>query len=998
MGSTGDDLGLGLPFNASNTNLGVSNPTQKLTGAGAFPTMSESRQNQGTRRHLSIAERAERRRRRRTWVAVVVLAFIALATAVVLVAPGYVARDLVAKKLQARGIDVEGVETLGIDVWNREVWFGPARFRSGDAEPGTRESFGVQIRFMNLLHRRAVVDRLILRGLDVTVTQAADGRVSINGIVAGGDTPRDESPREGAVSPRSLLPAAWHAGLMNVEVRDSRAVLIQSSGRRMTLRIDRLDLKGFRSWQPTTPGSFELDGSVAGIDFQWRGRAWLFDEPVTIDTEGEVRGSDLAVVAERLQILGAGTVGGTLTTQLRHVITFDQEGVLDARSNGTVAFYDLRLAAIDGIDMRSASVTAELATATRLSPDGTRAITGTAGLTVTDATVAVGEDMTFRLGKIDLPPAPVDIHLGTDGGRVKAMPQVTATDLALDGTAAATVATVDAQLDGLTTVWSSSGTTVEAKPRLTVGGVSVTAPVSAEADSLSVALERLLLAVEHGGSRLEAAGSIRTEDVVASVPFGVDDGTVGLTVDVLATDVDEAAFAQEPTGATWSAALDAEAQTIGVELGDDEADRVMLERLTLRQAAVDQSLAATVGELILSRLDARLSDKAIEQFGGGVDQDAGAEQETRPQVRINKILVADGARIRFRDASVEPAVEAEVDVQTLEVANIDTGSPDGRTNLDLEATVNEFTGVRTKGWATLFAERPDFDLDVTVENLELPAFSPYAARAVGANLDSGRLTAASRAAAEEGRLDSSVDLTFDRLAFSPLSAEDAEQLSAAVGMPVSTVVGLLQDGDGRIKLTLPVGGTLEDPQVDLSQAIGKAMGGALAAVFPPTALASLLSKVGEGGVAFNPIPFPPGLAELPDDSRSMADNLARLLDERPRLTLRVCGRGVAADYEALTSSAAEQRQQAAEAARSQDGVFQRLDRLLGADDEPVPEASSPEQEAEVQAQLQALAVERTRAVRRYFADERGLPAGRVVECRSTADTADSGPPRVEVTL
>ena len=39
-------------------------------------------------------------------------------------------------------------------------------------------------------------------------------------------------------------------------------------------------------------------------------------------------------------------------------------------------------------------------------------------------------------------------------------------------------------------------------------------------------------------------------------------------------------------------------------------------------------------------------------------------------------------------------------------------------------------------------------------------------------------------------------------------------------MPVQTAVGLLQDSNNIINLTIPVGGTIAKPDVDLSDAIG----------------------------------------------------------------------------------------------------------------------------------------------------------------------------------
>jgi hypothetical protein len=48
--------------------------------------------------------------------------------------------------------------------------------------------------------------------------------------------------------------------------------------------------------------------------------------------------------------------------------------------------------------------------------------------------------------------------------------------------------------------------------------------------------------------------------------------------------------------------------------------------------------------------------------------------------------------------------------------------------------------------------------------------------------------------------------------------------------------------------------------------------------------------------------------------------------------------------------------------------------------------------------LDELAIERTRTVRRYLIEDRGIDGARVSECLSTFDADDQGQPRVEIRL
>jgi outer membrane protein OmpA-like peptidoglycan-associated protein len=214
-------------------------------------------------------------------------------------------------------------------------------------------------------------------------------------------------------------------------------------------------------------------------------------------------------------------------------------------------------------------------------------------------------------------------------------------------------------------------------------------------------------------------------------------------------------------------------------------------------------------------------------------------------------------------------------------------------------------------------------------------------------------------------LDGHIDLEVKDLALTAATAEDEEAASAAFGAPVGMAIGLLEDGEGRIILALPVAGTLAEPQVDVSDAISQAMSGALESLFPPTAIAAMLSSDG-GGLAFKPITFPPGSAELGAGSQAAADHLATLLEGKPKLSLLVCGRSTAQDG----GGQAAPGEAATESATDTDG----------------------------QNGTTGLAQARTEAVKAYLVETKGLPVERVRECRPKHVPDDSGPPRVDVSF
>lgn len=354
-----------------------------------------------------------------------------------------------------------------------------------------------------------------------------------------------------------------------------------------------------------------------------------------------------------------------------------------------------------------------------------------------------------------------------------------------------------------------------------------------------------------------------------------------------------------------------------------------------------------------------------------------------PAVKLGRFALAGNTVLRFRDDVVRPHVNVDTLLKELQLRNLDTQKAALRTELNLIADVNESTHVELTGWIAGFEKTSDLDITAKVDKLELSTYSPYAAKAAGVYLEGGQLDAVTVAKAQQGALQGKIQLELNDVAFRPLSKEDTERLSAKVDVPLETVASLLQDHEGHISLTLPISGALHKPEVDVSSAVNKAVGGALASVFPPSMAVSILEGIFEGSSStLEPIEFAPGSVELGEAGKRYADDLVRLLAERPRLSLRVCGRSTAQDMQQFVFEADAA---APPAARGKDQAG-------AAEVRPVPDPLEAEQT------LIELAVQRQRNVRRYLIKEKGVDVGRVSECRAILESAEKGSPRVEIYL
>jgi outer membrane protein OmpA-like peptidoglycan-associated protein len=206
----------------------------------------------------------------------------------------------------------------------------------------------------------------------------------------------------------------------------------------------------------------------------------------------------------------------------------------------------------------------------------------------------------------------------------------------------------------------------------------------------------------------------------------------------------------------------------------------------------------------------------------------------------------------------------------------------------------------------------------------------------------------------------------DRLAFC-----DKVESPDATKLPVLFAINLLKDKNGRIDLTLPVSGSLEDPQFDIMAVVGQIFGSPLKAA--ETSPFSLIAA-GEGaGDELAYVEFQPGVATLTPDAEKKLATLVKILEDRPGLTLELAARCDAAkDTEALKKALLAQRL----AAAPKDLPKEAREKLAA---QPIEVG---------QAELDALAARRAELVKAYLSATGRLPADRVVVASSSAKAPD----------
>ena len=360
-------------------------------------------------------------------------------------------------------------------------------------------------------------------------------------------------------------------------------------------------------------------------------------------------------------------------------------------------------------------------------------------------------------------------------------------------------------------------------------------------------------------------------------------------------------------------------------------------------------------------------------------------------VKLGSFSLAPGSSIEVHDPNQEPPLTANLRIDELTVSNIDSSTPAAQSPVSLAAELNETTALSLSGWASPFQPGLDFDLTSQVQGFNLPILSPYVAKAVGVNIESGALTAESSATSSSGALEGQIDLRIDDLFVAPISPEEAERLKANVGLPVGFAVGVLKNADGVIDLGFPLSGSVASPVVDYSEAINKAISGAMASLFPT-------NWFSEGGNSFDmrPATFEPGTTGLTEEGKEVVDHFGGLFAERPGLSIRACGRAARADLIAFRGGPPDTAPAPAEAPPPEEDPEAGAAAGQGATAAPKPDLPEipPPSEQEVEALLK-LATERGQAVREYLQGEYGVDPARLPECRTSYSIEDGNPPRAE---
>jgi hypothetical protein len=376
------------------------------------------------------------------------------------------------------------------------------------------------------------------------------------------------------------------------------------------------------------------------------------------------------------------------------------------------------------------------------------------------------------------------------------------------------------------------------------------------------------------------------------------------------------------------------------------------------------------------------------------------------KVQLGGFELAGDNKVVFRDDSVNPPVNLEVTPLTFSIAKLDMSATDAQSPVKLSAKSGKYSSVEVDGTVAPLADAPTLAIMGKIEAIDMPPLTGYTERYIGYRLQSGLFSADLDVKVDAGTIDADTNLKIQQFELERLKADEIDAFEEQLGLPVNTALSLLRDGEGNIELAIPISGDLSDPSIGIGDVVRQAvMNGAVKAIkagvmtyFRPVGAAVMVGKMVTGNsLSFQPVEFSPGGSELSADHQAYLIELAKLLSDRPKVSVKLSGIATTADRRAMSG-----------------GATVDLDTFLGFSVDPNKtrtgeDGGKSEEEEVVDEDVQvegpvteeillALAQSRAELVKDYLVEQGGLDPARLLISPPVFDDADDAIRAVEIGL
>jgi len=206
--------------------------------------------------------------------------------------------------------------------------------------------------------------------------------------------------------------------------------------------------------------------------------------------------------------------------------------------------------------------------------------------------------------------------------------------------------------------------------------------------------------------------------------------------------------------------------------------------------------------------------------GGRAAPEVVQKPAKQPEVYIGGFTLSKGSSIAFRDESVFPVFDTEMQVEKLSFAPIDpSGKESGK--LDTLLKVGKNGSLSVTGDLTPEADNLRSDLTIALKNFDMPSLSGYVETDFGQTIQTGQLNLDSEIKIADNKIDANNKLLIRKLVLE--KAKQPGKAESSIGMPVDMALDMVRDDRGDISMDVPITGLLDDPNIDVNDIITTAL-------------------------------------------------------------------------------------------------------------------------------------------------------------------------------
>ncbi|KVO24889.1 DUF748 domain-containing protein [Burkholderia ubonensis] len=318
----------------------------------------------------------------------------------------------------------------------------------------------------------------------------------------------------------------------------------------------------------------------------------------------------------------------------------------------------------------------------------------------------------------------------------------------------------------------------------------------------------------------------------------------------------------------------------------DAQGRLNLKDIVAKESGPAQSLTrdTSKGETAPAAASAAVAQQASAPAVASASTVVKAAPPPQNPVRVHfGEFVLQNGRVNYTDNFIKPNYTANLVAIKGTIGAFGTDSTTSAP-VDVAANLAGNGPITIKGTVNPLIAKPALDLTATAHDIELTNLTPYSAKYAGYPITKGKLNVDLHYQLANDELSANNHIFIDQLTFG-----DHVDNDTATKLPVKLAISLLKNSRGEIDVSLPVSGSLSNPEFSVGGLIWRAVLNLIAkAVTSPFTL--LAHAFGGGGEELGYVEFAPGSDELADAQQKKLDTVVKMLNEKASIRLDLIGR------------------------------------------------------------------------------------------------------------